>query len=192
MLFTRDAWPGLADGSITLTFRTWTRPQARTGGRYRVAGLLLEAVDVTQVSAGSITDDDAGRTGAANADEVRARMKVTGPEQLVWRVELRSLGADDRIERRQDDALDADGIAELKARLDRLDRRSATPWTRQTLRLIERYPGIVSTALARHAGRERMAFKTDVRKLKELGLTESLEVGYRLSPRGEALLRALG
>jgi hypothetical protein len=28
-----------------------------------------------------------------------------------------------------------------------------------------------------------------VRKLKELGLTESLPVGYRLSPRGEAYLR---
>jgi hypothetical protein len=27
---------------------------------------------------------------------------------------------------------------------------------------------------------------------KELGLTESLEVGYRLSPRGEALLARLG
>jgi len=31
-----------------------------------------------------------------------------------------------------------------------------------------------------------------VRKLKELGLTESLEVGYRLSPRGVAVLRAIG
>jgi len=31
-----------------------------------------------------------------------------------------------------------------------------------------------------------------VRKLKELGLTESLEVGYRLSPRGRALLERLG
>jgi hypothetical protein len=37
-------------------------------------------------------------------------------------------------------------------------------------------------------GRERLAFKTDVRKLKALGLTESLPVGYRLSPRGEAWL----
>jgi ribosomal protein S19E (S16A) len=41
-------------------------------------------------------------------------------------------------------------------------------------------------------GRERHPFKTDVRKLKELGLTESLEVGYRLSPRGQALLERLG
>jgi hypothetical protein len=192
MLFTADAWPGLADGSITLTFRTWTKPQARTGGRYRVAGMLLEAVDVAQVRAGDITDADAERAGAPDAAAVLARMKLTDPDRLVWRVELRYLGADDRAERRADDGLDAATIDDLKARLDRMDRRSGKPWTRQTLRLIERYPGIVSTALARQAGQERMAFKADVRKLKELGLTESLEVGYRLSPRGEAVLRALG
>jgi hypothetical protein len=52
-------------------------------------------------------------------------------------------------------------------------------------------PGVVSTVLAQEAGRERMAYKADVRKLKALGLTESLPVGYRLSPRGEALLAAL-
>jgi hypothetical protein len=46
--------------------------------------------------------------------------------------------------------------------------------------------------LAAAAGRERHPFKTDVRKLKALGLTESLEVGYRLSPRGLALLARLG
>ena len=34
-------------------------------------------------------------------------------------------------------------------------------------------------------------FKPLVRKLKALGLTESLEVGYRLSPRGAAVLAAL-
>jgi hypothetical protein len=35
---------------------------------------------------------------------------------------------------------------------------------------------------------ERAPFKLDVRKLKRLGLTESLEVGYRLSPRGRAFI----
>ena len=40
-------------------------------------------------------------------------------------------------------------------------------------------------------GLERVVFKRRVRRLKELGLTESLEVGYRLSPRGEVLLAAL-
>lgn len=38
---------------------------------------------------------------------------------------------------------------------------------------------------------EQRPFKANVRKLKELGLTESLEVGYRLSARGRALLDAL-
>jgi hypothetical protein len=192
MLFTADAWPGLADGSITLTFRTWKRPQAKTGGRYRVAGMLLEATDVREVRSGDIADAEAVRAGALDASSLLARMKIVDGEQMVWRVELRYLGADDRAERRGDDLLDPDQVAEVKARLDRMDRRSGTAWTQQTLRLIERYPGIVSTALARQVGKERMQFKTDVRKLKELGLTESLEVGYRLSPRGEAVLRSLG
>ena len=38
---------------------------------------------------------------------------------------------------------------------------------------------------------ELPTFKRRVRQLKELGLTESLEVGYRLSPRGRAVLDRL-
>jgi hypothetical protein len=188
MLFSADAWPGLADGSITLTYRTWTRPQAKAGGRYRVAGMLLEALDVTQVRAGDILDAEARRAGAVDAAALMKRMKIIEPDTMVWRVELQFLGRDDRIERREDDALDDEQLAELRARLDRMDRRAGQPWTRQTLRLIERYPGIVSTTLARHAKQDRPEFKLNVRKLKELGLTESLDVGYRLSPRGQALL----
>jgi len=52
-------------------------------------------------------------------------------------------------------------------------------------------PGVVSTVLAEQLGLDRPSFKLNVRKLKALGLTESLEVGYRLSPRGSALLAAL-
>lgn len=39
-------------------------------------------------------------------------------------------------------------------------------------------------------GRERPALKTDIRKLKALGLTLGLEGGYELSPRGRAFLDA--
>ena len=42
--------------------------------------------------------------------------------------------------------------------------------------------------LAAELGPGALAFKADVRKLKALGLTESLEIGYRLSPRGRAWL----
>jgi hypothetical protein len=185
MLFSADAWAGIADGSITVTFRAWKRAQAKVGGRYRIAGMLIEATDVRQVSAADITADDARRTGAASIESLLARL---GDAEVVWRVEFVHLGADDRIARREDTT--PTDLAEVIARLNRLDRNG--PWTRSTLRLIDRYPGIVSTTLARHAGQDRPSFKLNVRKLKELGLTESLDVGYRLSPRGEAVLRALG
>jgi DNA-binding IclR family transcriptional regulator len=60
------------------------------------------------------------------------------------------------------------------------------PWTATTLDVIGRSPGTVSTVLADEVGVDRATFKRRVRQLKELGFTESLEVGYRLSPRGEA------
>jgi hypothetical protein len=84
------------------------------------------------------------------------------------------------------DRLTPDDVADITARLDRLDARVEKPWTRPTLDLIDRYPAVVSTELAEKIGMERFAFKAQVRKLKRLGLTHSLEVGYRLSPRGRA------
>ena len=86
--------------------------------------------------------------------------------------------------------LNAEERAELTKRLDRLDRASRTgPWTATVLDLIAGNPGTRAPDLAAGLGRETLPFKRDVRKLKELGLTESLPVGYRLSPRGEAYLR---
>ena len=72
-----------------------------------------------------------------------------------------------------------------------MDRAAEQPWTHSTLRQIQRLPGVVSTELAAEAGKERRAYKLRVRRLKALGLTESLERGYRLSPRGEAYLRGI-
>ena len=184
MLFSADAWPGIADGSITVTFRAWTRPNARIGGRYRIGGMLIEARNVREVAVSEITQDDARRAGAASRETLLSRLGGADP---VWRVDFVFIGPDDRLARRNDTS--PDELAAVMSRLSRLDRNGA--WTHKTLQLIERYPGIVSTTLARHAEQDRPVFKLNVRKLKELGLTESLDVGYRLSPRGEAVLRAL-
>jgi hypothetical protein len=184
VLFSADAWPGIADGSITVTFRAWTRAQARVGGRYRVGGMLIEVTEVQQVPVSEITADDARRAGTADRASLLARLGANDP---VWRVDFFFVGPDDRIARRNDTS--STDLQDVIARLARLDRNGA--WTRSTLQLIERYPGVVSSTLAREANQDRPAFKLNVRKLKELGLTESLDIGYRLSPRGEAVLRAL-
>jgi hypothetical protein len=68
---------------------------------------------------------------------------------------------------------------------------SRGPWTGAVLALIADRPGIVSSALAEAMGWEKQDFKLHVRRLKELGLTLSLDVGYRLSPRGESYLNYL-
>ncbi len=81
-------------------------------------------------------------------------------------------------------------VAELDRRLDRLDRASSHgPWTAAALDAISARPGVRAADLAASFGRDLQPFKTDIRKLKNLGLTLSLRVGYRLSPRGEAYLR---
>ena len=59
------------------------------------------------------------------------------------------------------------------------------------LRAIDESSGTPAIDLAERFGREKRLFKADVRKLKELGLTESLRPGYRLSPRGRSYLERL-
>jgi DNA-binding IclR family transcriptional regulator len=58
------------------------------------------------------------------------------------------------------------------------------------LALIDAHPEMRAAELARRQGLQKAHFKGRVRQLKELGLTESLRVGYRLSPRGAKVLAA--
>ena len=81
--------------------------------------------------------------------------------------------------------------AQVNVGLAKLDANAPSgPWTRQFLELIRDQPGVRAGDICTVVGMERLPFKAYVRKLKALGLTESLEVGYRLSPRGEAVLKA--
>ncbi len=192
VLFTDDSLPGLADGSTTVTFRRWKRPQAKIGGRFRKADLWFEVDSVDVVPVASITRADARRAGEAGVAEVVARLGGPEPEVDVYRIAFHRVELDAPPLAQQAD-LSADDVAELTRRLDRLDRAgSHGPWTRVTLALIAEHPGVVSTELAAALGRDRPSFKVDVRKLKALGLTLSLEVGYELSPRGRAFREATG
>ena len=104
----------------------------------------------------------------------------------IHRIAFRLIGEDPRKALRTDTSQAA--LQAVAHRLAKLDAK--TPWTSATLDLIAANPGVRAPDLAMRLGRETLPFKVDVRKLKALGLTESLEVGYRLSPRGEALLAA--
>jgi hypothetical protein len=183
VLFPARLHDGLRDGTITLAFRSWKRPTVKEGGTLVTPAGLLSIDRVAVVDPADITEADAEQAGTTLDDLLRSLDR--GDDRRTYRVELHRLGDDPRIARRADDHLDDDALAELDRRLARLDAASRTgPWTNTVLRAIERQPSTVSTELAAGLGVERAPFKLNVRKLKGLGLTESLEVGYRLSPRG--------
>lgn len=191
VLFPQRFHAGLADGSVTLAFRRWRRPAAKAGGRQRtpVGELAIDAVD--PVAVGDITEADARQAGYADLDELLAEL-ARHPEGTLYRIELHLAGADPRVALRQQADLTDDDWHAVAARLARLDRASRHgPWTATVLRLIAERPAVRAGDLAASLGREMAPFKVDVRKLKEMGLTESLDVGYRLSPRGEAVLARL-
>jgi hypothetical protein len=180
---------GMRRGTVDLAFRRWDRPRLRVGTRMRTSIGLLEVLSVERVPLTAITAAEAKRAGAASRAELLDWLAKTRRDQPVYRVELRYAGADPRAELRARAALSADELAELRERLARLDTASRHgPWTWQVLELIARKPAVRAPGLAAEFGLETQVFKRDVRKLKELGLTESLEVGYRLSPRGRTLL----
>ena len=150
----------------------WTRRSP--GGR-------LAILEVAPVAVDDISADDAK---AAGFDSRAALLRELGAgEGPIYRVRFRRDGEDPRVALRADTDFDAEA---LNRRLDRMD--GTAPWTRQALAMIAAEPGRRAGDLAPRFGLDLADFKTRIRRLKALGLTESLEVGYRLSPRGRALL----
>jgi hypothetical protein len=184
LLIRRDSLEAIRDGSITLAFRRWARPRLRVGTKMRTSVGLVEVVSLARID--DLTDAEARAAGEADRAAVLARLRRREPDPL-YRIELRYAGEDPRVALRED--VTPDELTALAQRLDAIDARSPRgPWTWTVLELIERRPATLAADLAAQLERQRRQFKADVRRLKELGLTESLERGYRLSPRGKALL----
>jgi hypothetical protein len=184
---------GLVDGTITACFRRWRSGQVVAGRRYRspIGMVEVDAVEVLP-DASAITLTDARAAGYASVeDAIAGLLPGSAEEKTLYLVRLHRVDEPDpRSVLAADADLSDDDVAELDRRLARLDRAAKTgPWTMSVLRLIEARPAVRAPDLAASLGRETQPLKLDVRKLKALGLTISLERGYRLSPRGEAYLR---
>ncbi|MDB5217790.1 MAG: hypothetical protein JWO86_5717 [Myxococcaceae bacterium] len=192
LLFKKAFHEGLSSGAITLTFRRWKKPHVKPGGRYRCHPIgVLEVDDVTLVRVRDITARDATLSGFASRDALLDYLRELGTlddDSEIHKGTLHPGGDGDRIPLALEADLSADDIETIRGKLAKMDRTS--PWTAKTLGLIEKFPKIAASKLAAKVGRETLPFKVDVRKLKKLGLTQSFEVGYEISPRGRAYLDA--
>lgn len=186
MLLRQNELEGIMLGQIQLVFRSWQRPMVRAGGSLLTPIGKLPLVAVDDVEPHCITEAEARSAGYASLAQLRAEL-ARYPRSRVFRVTLGCLEPDPRVALRNRPADAAEASAAAK-KLAGLDRRAPVPWTGATLAIIERRPETRAALLARELGQEREPFKLNVRKLKNLGLTESLDVGYRLSPRGQSVL----
>jgi hypothetical protein len=191
MLIPMPTLTAIAAGDVTLAFRRWDRARVKAGTQLRTAIGLVEVVSVEPVKLSTVTAAQARMAGFGTRQALHDFLNRK-PQGTIFRIGLRPAGPDPRIALRSDDALSDVETAAIADRLAAMDRSSGKdPWTRAFLRLIAQQPAVRAPDLAESMGWETVVFKRYVRRLKELGLTESLDVGYRLSPRGKVVLSYL-
>jgi hypothetical protein len=190
MLFSAATLRGLTEGRVSCTYRRWEAVRPKVGSRFTTSAGVIEVTSITPADEAQLTERDAAEAGFDSVADLIKWVGTKGAGDL-YRIGITLAGPDPRIALRRTDNLGPAEVTALNAKLDRMDRAAEEPWTRNTLRQIQRLPGVVSTELAAQAGQERRTYKLRVRRLKALGLTESLERGYRLSPRGQAYLASI-
>lgn len=190
MLFKQHILNEIAAGRITCAYRRWKRPTVKSGGTLNTPIGLLGIRSVAVVAEAHITPESANRAGYENVEQLLDSLAERDGE--LYLIQFERIGDDPRISLRQKSTLTPAEFQELQSRLQRLDRSSKQgPWTGKVLQLIAKNPERRAAELADRSQFEKEWLKTNIRKLKNLGLTESLDVGYRLSPRGSAYLKHL-
>ena len=191
MLFRQKTLDGIRSGAVTLAFRRWQRPTVRSQGKLLTAVGELHIGKVSPITLDQISAEDARDAGYESREALVAELNRRA-EGEIYRIEIGPLRPDPRIALRESPAANDVESQELLTRVRRLDARAnGAPWTLRILEVLSSHPEIRAGDLCNLVGQEKAQFKLNVRKLKNLGLTESLGTGYRLSPRGAALLADL-
>jgi hypothetical protein len=191
VLLNRDTAEGIANGDITLVLRRWDAPRARPGGTQRTVAGTIRIDHIAEHPGGYRVT--AAQARAAGYPDAKAAQKELDrrPAKHTYVITVSYLAPDERPDLAADDRLTDADVDAIAARLARWDGAAECPWTREYLDMIAENEAVRAPDLAARVGLEVPRFKRRVRQLKGLGLTISLDVGYRLSPRGKAFLCSL-
>ena len=194
MLFKYSFHQAIASGAITVTCRAWQRARVKVGNRYRLNAEGVVVVDeIRETRLAEITEAAARACGFASRDALLRQLsppRAGDPPAAVF--EVRFHYQPDPRTPVADVSADVaeDALRDLLGRLRNMDTRSrAGPWTRAILALIDANPRVAASRLAPRLGMETARFKSNVRKLKALGLTISHDTGYTLTSLGARVLR---
>jgi len=188
MLFKQSILDRIATGEVTLAFRRWRRPSVRAGGTLRTSVGVLNIAAVTPRNASDLSALDAQRAGFASLSELLADV-ATQRDGVLYEIQFFRAGPDPRHALREQVVATECERDAIRHRLLGFDSRSRNgAWTLRVLQAIDARPGEPARRIADATGFDKEWLKLQIRKLKDLGLTESLPEGYRLSPRGRSYL----
>lgn len=187
MLFKQDHLDGIKAGTISLAFRKWNKAAVNKGTLLKTAVGLVEIVDISVVD--DVKDKDAQKAGFKNTTELMKSFQRF-PDGDLYKIKVRYHSEDPRIALREKPVITEEELLLLKTKLQRLDDFSKEgAWTKKILLAIKAHPRLRAIELAAHTGKEKEWLKLNIRKLKNLGLTISHDVGYEISPMGEVFMK---
>ena len=191
MLFKEKHLQGIRSGEISLAFRKWKKPAVKTGSFIKTSIGLVEIKEVSEINALEITNKDAMNAGFASLDELLQLLSKT-EQGVIYKINVRYFDEDPRIALRENINPENVELKEITSKLERLDRYSKQGnWTLEILKLIHQNPALRAADLAQRTKWEKEWLKLNIRKLKNIGLTISHEVGYSISPLGKKYLEWL-
>ena len=191
MLFKLHHLEGIRNGSITVAFRKWKKASVKKGTLLKTRIGQVEILDISKISISSLTKVQASKAGYDDPDVLRRELnRITDGD--LYRIKVRYHSPDPRIKLRNKASMSGSEAEAIRDKLARYDKYSKHgPWTRRSMKAIQKNPEVRAQDLADELGYEKKWFKTNIRKLKNLGLTISHGVGYSLSPRGKKILDSM-
>ncbi|NOT77158.1 MAG: hypothetical protein HOP08_19715 [Cyclobacteriaceae bacterium] len=188
MIFKVSQLNGIKSGTISLAFRRWGKPNVKKGSTMKTAIGVIKVLAVDPVSNNKISTGDAIRAGYDNAASLLHDLKKT--TGTLFKIKVKYLSEDPRLELRERTDLSESELQKMLGQLERLD-KTRGPWVLKVMKLIKRYPERRAGDLADIIQMDKFDFKINVRKLKNLGLTVSHEIGYSISPLGDIVMDKL-
>ncbi len=180
MLLNNKTLDAIINREISVVFRVWKRPTVKSGGTLKTRKGVLLIENVEQIDRRDVTDKDILNAGLASRDEL-CEIDRDGD---FYRITVQYIGEDPRIAMREN--VDQKDLEIVCGNVKKMG-----AWAIDYLQMILDQPNIHAGILADSVGLEKVKFKGRVRRLKALGLTESLRPGYCLSPRGRKALEML-
>ena len=96
--FSADLRERVANGTITVSYRLWSRSKVKVGGLYRSGSVMIEVDDIELLPFSSVSDEDLVLTGEADLESLRHRAAHAGPiddDTVLFRVQFHVVGPPD-------------------------------------------------------------------------------------------------